>query len=116
MLFVPADSEKKIGKALSVGADALILDLEDSVAPASKPRARAALPSAVKQLHAGGATVFVRVNNEPDLLAGDVAAAVASGADGIVMPKVESPQPWGMLMIAIIGWCILPIPCVVGNT
>ncbi|WP_239508368.1 aldolase/citrate lyase family protein, partial [Proteus mirabilis] len=40
MLFVPADSEKKLGKALESGADALILDLEDSVAAANKPQAR----------------------------------------------------------------------------
>ena len=92
LLFIPADAERFIAKGAERGADVIILDLEDSVAPASKPRARAALPSAVKQLHAGGATVFVRVNNEPELLAGDVAAAVASGADGIVMPKVDSPQ------------------------
>ena len=92
LLFIPADAERFIAKGAERGADVIILDLEDSVAPASKPKARAALPAAVKQLHAGGATVFVRVNNEPELLAGDVAAAVASGADGIVMPKVESPQ------------------------
>jgi citrate lyase subunit beta/citryl-CoA lyase len=92
LLFIPADAERFIAKGAERGADVIILDLEDGVAPTSKPKARAALPSAVKQLHAGGATVFVRVNNEPELLANDVAAAVASGADGIVMPKVESPQ------------------------
>lgn len=92
MLFIPADAERFLAKGAERGADAIILDLEDGVAPASKPKARAALPAAVKLLHAGGATVFVRVNNEPGLLAGDVAAAVASGADGLVLPKVESPK------------------------
>ena len=92
MLFIPADAERFIAKGAQRGADAIILDLEDGVAPASKPRARAALPSAVKHLHAGGATVFVRVNNVPELLADDVAAAVASGADGIVVPKVEAAK------------------------
>jgi citrate lyase subunit beta/citryl-CoA lyase len=91
MLFIPADAERFIAKGAQRGADAIILDLEDGVAPASKDKARAALPSAVKQLHDGGATVFVRVNNELLLLPNDVAAAVASGADGIVLPKVESP-------------------------
>ena len=91
LLFIPADAERFIARGAERGADVIILDLEDGVAPASKDKARAALPAAVRQLHAGGATVFVRVNNEPDLLAGDVGAAVASGADGIVMPKVESP-------------------------
>ena len=92
LLFIPADAERFIAKGAARGADVIILDLEDGVAPASKAMARAALPAAVRQLHAGGATVYIRVNNEPALLAGDVAASVASGADGIVMPKVESPQ------------------------
>ena len=91
MLFIPADAERFLVKGAERGADAIILDLEDGVAPVSKPKARAALPAAVNHLHAGGATVFVRVNNELLLLPTDVAAAVASGADGIVMPKVESP-------------------------
>ncbi len=91
LLFIPADAERFIAKGAGRGADVIILDLEDGVAPSAKDKARAALPAAVKQLHAGGAIVYVRVNNEPLLLPGDVAAAVASGADGIVMPKVESP-------------------------
>jgi citrate lyase subunit beta/citryl-CoA lyase len=92
LLFIPADAERFIAKGAQRGADVIILDLEDGVAPSSKDKARAALPGAVKQLHDGGATVYVRVNNEPFLLSHDVAAAVASGADGIVMPKVESPK------------------------
>ena len=92
LLFIPADAECFIAKGAERGADVVILDLEDGVAPSSKAAARAALPAAVKQLHVGGATVFVRVNNEADLLTGDVAAAVAAGADGIVMPKVESAR------------------------
>ena len=92
LLFIPADAERFIAKGAERGADVVILDLEDGVAPSSKAAARAALPAAVKQLHVGGATVFVRVNNEADLLTGDVAAAVAAGADGIVMPKVESAR------------------------
>jgi citrate lyase subunit beta/citryl-CoA lyase len=92
LLFIPADAERFIAKGAERGADVIILDLEDGVAPSSKPRARAALATAARQLHAGGATVYVRVNNETSLLAGDVAAAVASGADGIVLPKVEAPE------------------------
>jgi citrate lyase subunit beta/citryl-CoA lyase len=91
LLFIPADAERFIAKGAQRGADVIILDLEDGVAPSAKDKARAALPGAVKQLHDGGATVYVRVNNEPYLLPNDVAAAVASGADGIVLPKVESP-------------------------
>ena len=92
LLFIPADAERFIARGAERGADVVILDLEDGVAPASKAAARAALPAAVKTLRQGGATVYVRVNNEPPLLAGDIAAVVASGADGIVMPKVEAPE------------------------
>ena len=91
LLFIPADAERFIAKGAGRGADVIILDLEDGVAPASKAAARAALPGAVKLLQQGGATVFVRVNNEPPLLVGDLAGAIAAGADGIVLPKVESP-------------------------
>ena len=97
LLFIPADAERFIARGAQRGADVLILDLEDGVAPSSKDKARAALQAAVRQLHAGGATVFVRVNNEAWLLPADVGAAVASGADGIVLPKVESPQQLGQL-------------------
>ena len=91
LLFIPADADRFIAKGAERGADVIILDLEDGVAPSSKAAARAALLAAVQQLQQGGATVYVRVNNEPDLLDGDVTAAVASGADGIVMPKVDAP-------------------------
>ena len=73
--MIPADAGRFIARGAQRVTDVIIPDLEGGVAPASKPRASAALPSAVKQLNAGGATVFVRVNNEPELLASDVAAA-----------------------------------------
>ena len=63
LLFIPADAERFIAKGAERGADVVILDLEDGVAPVSKAAARAALPAAVKTLHRGGATVYVRVNN-----------------------------------------------------
>lgn len=97
LLFIPADADRFIAKGAERGADVIILDLEDGVAPSSKATARAALLAAVQQLQQGGATVYVRVNNEPDLLDGDVAAAVASGADGIVMPKVDGPEQLAQL-------------------
>ena len=92
LLFIPADAERFISKAAERGADVIVLDLEDGVAPSSKLKARAALQGAVQHLHQSGVTVYVRVNHEAALLADDVAASVASGADGIVMPKVEAPE------------------------
>lgn len=92
LLCIPADAERFFPKAADRGADLILLDLEDGVAPPAKARARAALPGLVGHLQARGACVFVRVNNEPGLLAQDLLASVRSGADGIMMPKVEAPD------------------------
>src|ERR1700741_1171514 len=89
LLFVPADSERKFAKATSVGADALILDLEDSVAPGRKAFAR----GAVKELLGGGArdwSFLVRINPlGTGLTLEDLAAVVRPGLDGILIPKVN---------------------------
>jgi len=89
-MFVPADAQRFIPKAATRGADIIVLDLEDGVAASAKDKARDALAHSVQALHAHEATVYVRVNNEPALLAGDLDAALASGADGIVLPKIEA--------------------------
>ena len=92
MLFVPADTERFLAKAGQRGADALILDLEDAVARPAKAQARANLADFTPRLKASaGVPVYVRVNNEPDLLAGDLQAAIASACDGLLMPKVDTP-------------------------
>lgn len=91
LLFVPAVERRFIDKAASRGADAVVLDLEDGVAPAAKVDARAALASGCELLRAQGATVFVRVNGDDPLLHGDVEAAVRAGVSAMVLPKVESP-------------------------
>jgi citrate lyase subunit beta / citryl-CoA lyase len=91
MLYVPANAERFVAKAHERGADAIILDLEDAVAPQEKPAARAALGKAVPSVRQNGATVFVRVNSG-DLLYGDADAACRAGADGLMVPKVQSPE------------------------
>src|SRR6202158_1578785 len=89
LLFVPADSERKFAKASGIGADALILDLEDSVAPGRKAFAR----GAVKELLGGGArdwSFLVRINPlGTGLTLEDLAAVVRPGLDGILIPKVS---------------------------
>jgi citrate lyase subunit beta/citryl-CoA lyase len=90
LLFVPGDSERKQAKALNSGADALILDLEDSVAPAQLPAARAQVRQFLS-LPAGAAQRWVRVNGPASgLLAEDVAAVIGGKPDGIMLPKVSS--------------------------
>ena len=92
MLFVPADTERFLAKAGQRGADALILDLEDAVARPAKATARANLASFTERLkRSARVPIYVRVNNEPELLAGDLDAAVAAGCDGLLMPKIDTP-------------------------
>src|SRR6516165_5169342 len=89
LLFVPADSERKFAKADGIGADALILDLEDSVAQGRKAFAR----DAVKELLGGGPrswSFLVRINPlGSGLSLEDLAAVVRPGLDGVLIPKVN---------------------------
>lgn len=88
-LFVPADSERKIAKAMDSAADAIIFDLEDSVAPASKPAARDML----KRLppRSGGPQWWVRINPiGSDPHKDDLEMIGSSDIAGIVLPKAES--------------------------
>lgn len=86
-LFVPADSKRKIAKAGDVDADALILDLEDSVAPDARPVARELAADFVKDRN----DTWVRINPiDSDDAQVDLAAIVAAAPAGIVLPKPRS--------------------------
>jgi citrate lyase subunit beta/citryl-CoA lyase len=88
-LFVPADSERKIGKALDSEADAIIFDLEDSVAPAQKQAARDVLKNLPKR--GGGPEWWVRINPIGSEFHKDDLHLIGSGdIHGIVLPKAES--------------------------
>lgn len=103
-LFVPGDSPRKLEKAVGSGADALILDLEDAVAPADKPAARAEVARAL-QAPAPMAR-FVRVNAlDTGLTRDDIAATLAPGLAGYVLPKCEGPDDVSRLcrMVADLG-------------
>lgn len=91
LLFIPATSERFVASAAKRGADAIILDLEDSIALAAKSAARAALAVHVPRLVGERVRVFVRVNGG-DLAAEDLAAAAMPGVTAILFPKIESPQ------------------------
>lgn len=90
-LFVPGDKPAMLTKAPSRGADALIIDLEDAVAPSAKVAARGVVRSHLDELGASGNPVWLRVNNTPDLLEGDLALAEHEAVSGIVLPKVDDP-------------------------
>ncbi len=89
VLFVPVLADRFVAKAHERGADAVILDLEDAVAPDSKIAARNALGETIDLLVSRGVEVWVRVNNTRELLGGDLAAAVRAGVTGLMIPKVE---------------------------
>ena len=91
LLFIPVNNEKFVAKAHSRGADAVILDLEDSIAPDQKVSAREVLPAAAKQVVDNGTDVLVRVNAE--WLEDDIHAATTADVKAIVLPKVNTEAP-----------------------
>lgn len=93
LLFVPADSERKLDKSVASGADALLIDLEDSVALESKPAARERAAAFIAD-RAGQAAprLFVRINAlDTGLCDDDLAAVMKSGPSGIMLPKANEP-------------------------
>ena len=91
LLFVPADSEKKRTKAKSSPADALILDLEDSVAAANRPAAREAVCGFLGEKHPQ--SIWVRVNAfGSEDFAADIEAVVPARPAGLIVPKLEAPD------------------------
>ena len=93
LLFVPADSERKLAKGAGAGADALILDLEDSVAAERKVLARSMSREFLTHAASSGPRLWVRLNDlaSGELLA-DLAAIVPARPAGLVLPKVRGPE------------------------
>jgi citrate lyase subunit beta / citryl-CoA lyase len=98
VLYMPGSNAKALAKAATLPADALILDLEDSVAPDQKVAARGEVTEAVRKGGFGGREVVIRVNG-PHTPWGDedLATASAAGPDAILLPKVDGP---GAIMVA----------------
>lgn len=92
-IFVPADSEKKLGKARNLSADHLIFDLEDSVSPGNKAGARKLLSSFLAECDLEKSRVWVRINplTTPDHV-DDLSAVLPAGPGGIMLPKARSPE------------------------
>lgn len=109
LLFVPADRPERFAKAAASGADALILDLEDSVAPEKKDAGRAA----IAEWLAGERTAptFVRVNPlDSGLTATDLAAVLPGKPDAIVLPKAEGAASVEALLGLMGGARLLVLP------
>jgi citrate lyase subunit beta/citryl-CoA lyase len=92
-LFVPGDQTRKLQQALASGADAVIADLEDAVAPATKANARRVVADWLATQPSGGLPeLWVRVNSSARLLADDVHAVIGSALTGICLPKTHTPE------------------------
>lgn len=89
-LILPVNVPRFVEKAYARGADAVVLDLEDSVPAQEKASARGLVRDSLPLAGRGGAEVLVRVNNDPALLAADIDASVHPGLDGLAIPKAES--------------------------
>jgi len=115
LLFVPGDRPERMEKAMGLGADALILDLEDSVAVAAKPQARREVHEFLRKAAGAGPQLFVRINPLSGGLAEDDIAAIAgTRPDGVVLPKAEGGRSVSVLdtklaTAGLEGVAILPI-------
>lgn len=101
LLFVPGDSEKKLAKGLTSGADVLIIDLEDSVAADNKAAARA-ITAAFLSAPRSGPLLYVRVNDlSTGLTEDDLAAVMKAAPDGIMLPKSNSADDVARLAVRL---------------
>ncbi|MHC0054701.1 HpcH/HpaI aldolase/citrate lyase family protein [Actibacterium sp. D379-3] len=108
LLFVPADRPERFAKAQASGADALILDLEDSVAPEKKALGRGAVADWLRGADRA-VPVFVRVNPlDSGLVRDDLDAVLGAGPDGIMLPKAEGAADVTAL-IDLMGDAAVPI-------
>ena len=93
VLYMPGSNARALEKAKTIAADALILDLEDAVAPDAKAAAREQVCAAVKEGGYGPRELVIRVNAlDTPWGEADLAAAAAAAPDAILIPKVSSPE------------------------
>jgi citrate lyase subunit beta / citryl-CoA lyase len=126
LLYVPGSNPRALDKARTLDADGLILDLEDAVAPDAKVAARERVVAAVRAGGWGPREVLVRANAaDTPWGADDLAALAGSGADGIVLSKVERPETVHAAEAALTAagapdslalWCMIETPLGVLNS
>ena len=102
VLYMPSSNERALEKAKTIPCDALILDLEDAVAPDAKPQARENACAAAQSGEYGHREITIRVNGmDTQWYADDIAAAAKAGPDAIVVPKVSSAEQVHQLVDAM---------------
>src|ERR1700690_3485856 len=92
LMFVPANVDKFVKTGADRGADGIILDLEDAVAPSQKDHARTLIADAIPQVSRNGADVLVRVNRPWRMMVRDIEAAVIPGGCALMLTKVDSAE------------------------
>jgi citrate lyase beta subunit len=98
LLFMPGDDRRKIEKGASLGADSIIMDLEDGVALSQKAAARSTAAAALRELQFGRTEKLVRLNAvSSPFWQDDIGETIAAMPDGYVLPKVESPDDVRMI-------------------
>jgi citrate lyase subunit beta/citryl-CoA lyase len=113
LLFVPADDERKIAKALKSEADVVILDLEDSVVSANKAAARSTAAAILRDRRGG--KIFIRINSFPSGHAdADIEAIAHNRPDGVILPKSRSGRD--ILKLAAMTGSVVPIIAIATET
>src|SRR5512135_2081684 len=93
VFYIPGNNQKFIEKAPVTPADIITLDLEDSVPPAEKPKARDIVRESLKLAGSGGSTVYARINNWETLMTNDdLEAIVHEGLSGVCLAKTGGPD------------------------
>ena len=93
LLYMPGDDRRKIEKATTLGVDCICMDMEDGVAVTRKAQARAVIAQAMKELDFGKSERCIRINSiGSGIEKYDLAAALATNPDSIVVPKIESAE------------------------
>lgn len=93
VLFVPADKPRAIDKAVTLGSDALILDLEDAVAEEAKGEARKTVPRSIERWREAGSRTLIRLNGlQTRFFSEDVAIAAAAKPDAVVAAKINRAE------------------------
>jgi citrate lyase subunit beta/citryl-CoA lyase len=109
-LFVPGDRPERFGKALESGADAVVVDLEDAVAPPAKQAAREAVAALLAQAQQQPERIVVRINDEATpWFEADLAMLREGGARAVMLPKAERVASLDILRSVCPGIAVLPL-------
>ena len=117
-LYMPGSNARALEKAKTLAADTLILDLEDAVSPDAKESARNQVCDAVRAGGYGKREIFIRANGaDTPWVLDDLAAIGGSGADGVLLPKIEDVATVWAARDAVSGaasmmqvWCMVETP------